>query len=185
MYTDPEVVEAVTERVVDFYYRANEMFFKAAGDTFDTFFFGNDFGTQLDLLISPENFEKFVLPGFKRVIEGAKKYNKKVMLHSCGAIYRVIPWLIDAGMDILHPIQALAKNMDAKSLVQYKNDVAFCGGIDTQELLMNGTPDDVRREVARVKKLLGPNLIVSPSHEALLPNVPYANIKAMAEETKA
>ena len=54
------------------------------------------------------------------------------------------------------------------------------GGIDTQELLVNGTPDEVAEDVRRVKKLLGPNLIVSPSHEALLPNVPPENIEAMA-----
>ena len=185
MYTDPAVVEAVTERLVDFYVRANELFFQAAGDSFDIFFFGNDFGTQLDLLISPENFNKFVLPGTKRIIAAAKKYGKKVMLHSCGSIYRAIPALIEAGMDILHPIQALARNMDARSLSQYKKDLAFCGGIDTQELLVNGKPDDIRREADRVKRLLGPNLIVSPSHEALLPNVPYENVKAMAEEALA
>jgi uroporphyrinogen decarboxylase len=87
MYTDPEIVEAVTDHVVDFYAEANDRFFKDAGDDVDVFFFGNDFGTQLDLLISPEQFVKFVLPGFKRLIAVAKKYDKKVLLHSCGSIY--------------------------------------------------------------------------------------------------
>lgn len=184
MHTDPAVVEAVTERILDYLVAANDLFLKAAGGSFDIFFFGNDLGTQLDLLISPENFKKFVLPGFKRIIGVAKKYGKKVMLHSCGAIYRAIPLLIEAGVDILHPLQAKAKNMDAASLSQYKNDLAFCGGIDTQGLLVSGKPDDIRREVDRVKRLLGPNLIVSPSHEALLPNVPFENIRAMSEEAR-
>ncbi|NQT20513.1 MAG: hypothetical protein HQ592_12460, partial [Planctomycetes bacterium] len=59
---------------------------------------------------------------------------------------------------------------------------AFLGGIDTQDLLVNGTPDAVRADVRRVKDLLGPCLVVSPSHEALLPNVPPENVLAMAEE---
>ena len=59
--------------------------------------------------------------------------------------------------------------------------MAFLGGIDTQYLLVHGTPDDIRADVRRVKALLGPRLIVSPSHEAILPNVPPANVEAMAE----
>ena len=59
--------------------------------------------------------------------------------------------------------------------------IAFLGGIDTQQLLVHGTPDQVAADVRRVKALLGPNLIVSPSHEALLPNVPPENIWAMSQ----
>jgi uroporphyrinogen decarboxylase len=55
------------------------------------------------------------------------------------------------------------------------------GGIDTQEILINSTPAEIKREVRRVKKLLDPYLIVSPSHEALLPDVPPENVAAMAE----
>lgn len=58
--------------------------------------------------------------------------------------------------------------------------IAFMGGIDTQYLLVHGQPEEVHREVLRVKALLGPRLIVSPSHEALLPNVPPRNLAAMA-----
>lgn len=185
MYTDPEVVEAVTNHVVDYYCEANERFFKTVGRDSDVFFFGNDFGSQLDLLMSPEAFKKFILPGIKRLIAIAKKYNKKVLLHSCGSIYKVIPLLIDAGIDALHPLQAKAKNMDAVTLArEFKNDIAFVGGIDTQDLLVNGSPEDVKNEVYRVRELLGPNLIVSASHEAILPNVPLENVIAMAEAAK-
>ena len=184
MYTDPDVVDAVTERVMDFYLEANEIYFKAAGDSFDTFFFGNDFGTQRDLFISPELFKRFVFPHFQKLIDQAKRYGKKVMLHSCGSIYKVIPLLIEAGVDGLHPIQALATGMSADKLVQFKSELAFMGGIDTQDLLINATPSQVRDEVLRLREVLGPNLIVSPSHEAILPNVPIDNIIAMAYAAK-
>ncbi len=181
MYERPEVVEAITEHLIDFYAAANEKFFSGLGDRADVMFFGNDFGTQLDLFLSLEQFRRFLLPSFKRLIAVGKKYNKKIMLHSCGSIYRIIPDLIDAGVDALHPIQAKAAGMSAQDLSQYKNDLAFVGGIDAQSLFVNGTPEDIRNEVKRVRGLLGPNIIISPSHEEILPNVPAANILAMAE----
>ena len=116
MYENPEIVEALTEKVVDFYVAANDKFFAGLGDRADVMFFGNDLGTQRDLMISPDNFRKFVLPSYKRIIAVGKKYNKKIMLHSCGSIYRIIPDLIEAGVDIIHPIQAQAAGMSAKDL---------------------------------------------------------------------
>jgi uroporphyrinogen decarboxylase len=185
MYTEPEVVEAATRCVVDFYAEVNDRFLTQAGDSFDIVFMGNDFGTQRDLLISPDAFKAFVLPGFKKIISVAKKHGKKVMLHSCGSIYKVIPDLIDAGVDILHPLQALAENMDAEKLSsEFKNDLAFCGGVDTQNKLVNYTPSQIREEVLRLRSLFGPNYIVSPSHEELLSNIPLENVIAMAEAAK-
>lgn len=184
MYEEPKIVEAVTERVVDWYVASNEKFFQRLGDRADVLFFGNDFGTQLDLFISPEMFRKFVLPGFKRIIEVGKKYNKKILLHSCGSIYRIIPDLIEAGVDAIHPIQAAAVGMSAKDLAQYKNDIAFVGGIDAQSFFVNATPDEISREVDRVRSILGPNIVISPSHERILPNVPVENLRAMALAAK-
>ncbi|MHB0997857.1 MAG: uroporphyrinogen decarboxylase family protein [Armatimonadota bacterium] len=182
MYTHPEVVDAVTDHVVGFYAEANERFFKQLGDNADVFFLGNDFGTQLSLLLSPELFKRFVLPGFKKNIEIGKKYGKKVLLHSCGAISEVIPLLIDAGIDGLHPLQAKASGMDAEKLArEFGKDIAFVGGVDTQHLLIYATPSEIKDEVRRLKDLLGPNYIVSPSHEAILPNVPLENVIAMSE----
>ncbi|MBN1247310.1 MAG: hypothetical protein JXC32_06600 [Anaerolineae bacterium] len=186
MYTDPAVVDAVTEHVVDFYLAANERYFAQVGDRMDAFFFGNDFGSQLDLLISPKLFKRFVLPSFVKFTDQGKSYGYKVVLHSCGAIERTIPALIDAGVDGLHPLQALARGMDAETLARkYKGDLVFIGGVDTQQLLPFGTPEQVRAEVQRLKGVFGPQFVVSPSHEALLPNVSVANLVAMAEAAHA
>lgn len=182
MYTHPEVVQAVTDRVCGFYYEANERFFAVAGDEVDGFFFGNDFGTQLDLICGPSQFDQFIMPWFRRFTEQAHAHGYQALLHSCGAIHKVINRLIDAGVDCLHPLQALAADMDARTLARdFGQRIAFMGGIDTQHLLVHGTTEEVKREVRRVKGLLGPRLIVSPSHEALLPNVPPANLQALAE----
>jgi uroporphyrinogen decarboxylase len=182
MYTHPKVVQSVTDHVCEFYYQANELFFERAGSLVDAFFFGNDFGTQRDIITSPKLFDQFILPWFRRFTEQGHRHGCQVILHSCGAIHRVIPRLIESGVDCLHPLQALARNMDAVTLARnFKGKIAFLGGIDTQDLLVNGSPEQVKEDVRRVRDLLGPCLIVSPSHEALLPDVPPQNVEAMAQ----
>ncbi len=182
MYTHPEVVHAVTERVCRFYLEANELFFALAGDRVDGFFFGNDFGSQIDLLLSPALFDKFVLPWFRRFTEQGHRHGYQVILHSCGSIHRVIGRLIEAGVDCLHPLQARAGLMKAETLARdFNSRISFMGALDTQRILNRGTPDEVKAEVRRLKSILGPNFIVSPSHEAILPDVPPRNIAAMAE----
>ena len=180
MYTHPEVVQAVTDKVCNFYYEANERFFRAAGNLMDGFFFGNDFGTQLSLICGPQQFDEFILPWFIRFTQQGRAHGYQIVLHSCGSIHAVIERLITAGVQCLHPLQALAANMDADTLARdFKGRITFMGGIDAQALLTNGTPGQIRADVHRVKKILGPNLIVSPSHEAILPNVPPVNIEAL------
>jgi len=79
-------------------------------------------------------------------------------------------------------LQAKAKGMDAETLAgEYKKDIAFIGGVDTQQLLPFGTPEQVKAEVRRLKKVFGERFIVSPSHEAILPIVNPENIIAMRE----
>jgi len=139
MYTDPDVVHAVTEHVVDFYLKVNKKWFSIIGDRMDAIFFGNDFGTQMDLMISPEKFDEFVMPHFRKITQQAKDSGYKVVLHSCGAIERVIPRLIDAGVDALHPIQARARNMYAENLAEkYGDKLVFIGGVDAQGVLPFG-----------------------------------------------
>ena len=182
LFTNPDVVHAANDRVCQFYLEANEKFFELAGDQMDGFFFGNDFGTQLDLIMGPEQFDEFIMPWFKKFIEQGHRHNCQVILHSCGSIYKVIDRLIDAGVDCLHPLQAKAVNMDAQTLANdFKGSVAFMGAVDTQDLLVNSSPDKIKAEVLRLMEILGPQFIVSPSHEKILPNIPPENIKAMSE----
>jgi uroporphyrinogen decarboxylase len=182
MHTAPALVEAVTDKVCEFYYEANERFFSAAGDLADAFFFGNDLGSQLGLLCSPADFDRFFFPWFRRFAAQGRRHGYQVVVHCCGSAYKLIGRMMDAGVDCLHPLQAKARDMDAETLARdVKGRIAFMGGIDTQHLMTNGTPDQVRADVRRVKRLLGPHLIVSTSHEAILPNVPPENVAALAE----
>ena len=182
MHTDPEIVQAVTDRVCQFYYEANELFFKVAGDLVDGFFYGNDLGSQLGLVCSPRDLDMFVFPWFRKFAGQGHRFGHQVIAHSCGSVHKVIPRMIDAGVNCLHPIQALARDMNAERLAQdFKGKLAFLGGIDTQDLLTNETPEKIHADVQRVKKILGPNIIISPSHETLLPNVPPGNVEALSK----
>ena len=185
MYTDPGVVHAVTSHVVDFYLETNTRWFNQAKEYHTAGFIGNDFGTQLGLFISPECFDEFILPYIKRLLEPIRKAGLHIAFHSCGAVDKIIPKLIDSGVEILHPLQAKAKDMGALNLEKnYGKDLIFLGGVDTQELLPFGTAAAVREEVLRLRDIFGDHFIVSPSHEALLPNVPFENVIAMSEAAK-
>ncbi len=185
MYTHPDVVDAVTRHICEFYLEANERFFEQAKDEVDAFFFGNDLGTQLDLMVTPALIERFIMPYTKKLIDQGHAHGYQVMHHCCGSIHKMIDRFIESGIQALHPLQAKACGMDAESLAaRFKGRLAFVGGIDTQDLLMNASPEEIKAEVRRVKSLLGPNLVVSPSHEALLPNVPPENVVAMAEAAR-
>jgi len=181
MLMEPDIVHAVTQKVCEFYLEANQRFFEQAGNLVDGFFFGNDFGTQKTLIIALDQFNEFIMPWFKKFTAQGHRYNYQVVLHSCGAIYDVIDQIINAGVDCIHPIQAKAAKMDAQTLADsFKGRVTFMGGIDSQYLMTNGKPDEIKADVRRVKSILGPGLIVSPSHEAILPNVPPENVEALA-----
>lgn len=107
----------------------------------------------------------------------------KVIYHSCGAISQIIPDLITAGADVIHPIQALATDMHPNKLkADLGESVAFCGGVDTQELLVKGNSKSVKDKIKELKQIFPTGLIISPSHEAILPDVAPTNIAVLFEE---
>ena len=103
------------------------------------------------------------------------------MLHSCGGIADIIEDLIAAGVDCLHPMQTSARGMDPDALAaRFRGSITFMGGVDTQDLLQNGTPEEVDREIQRLLTVFGPRIIIGPSHEALLPSVRMENVLQIA-----
>jgi uroporphyrinogen decarboxylase len=179
MLINPEMFRAVIDRITDFYLRANEIFYESTKGYLDVVLIGNDFGSQKGLMLPVESIRKFVWPGTKKLIDQAKSYGLKVMHHSCGSIFPIINDLIDLGADIIHPVQALAKDMDALTLKKnFERKVAFCGGVDAQYLLVKGKPEDVAGNVNELKEIFPTGLIFSPSHEAILPDISPSNIEA-------
>ena len=181
MATEPEVFRAVIDRITEFYLQSNEIFYHAVDGRLDAVLIGNDFGCQTGLMLSPQLLRQHVWPGTRRLIDQAKRYNLKVVHHSCGAIREIIPDLIEMGVDVIHPIQALARDMGPEGLASdFGGQVAFCGGVDAQELLVHGHPEDVARKVRELQRIFPTGLVISPSHEAILPDIPPANIAALA-----
>ncbi|MBV7273947.1 methyltransferase [Clostridium sp. PL3] len=185
MLIEPEMYEAVDKKILDFYLRANEIFFEATKGKLHAVLIGNDLGSQAGLMLSPDSIRKFVIPGAKKLVEQAKSYGLKVLYHSCGSIVEVIPDLIGAGVDVIHPIQALAKGMDPHNLKEKYGDIAsFCGGVDAQNLLVHGTPQQVRDKVFELRQIFPTGLIISPSHEAILPDIRPENVAALFDAVK-
>ncbi len=180
MLMAPEMFQAVIDRITEFYLKANEIFYKAAGNKLDAVLIGNDWGSQTGLMLDPGLLQQFVFKGTKQLIDQAHSYGYKVIHHSCGSIADIIPDLIELGVDAIHPIQALATGMAASELKEKNyNNASFCGGVDAQELLVNGTPEQVRKKVLELKGLFPTGLIISPSHEAILTDISPANVEAL------
>lgn len=180
MLDEPQMFRAVIDQVTSFYLEANERFFEATRGRLDAVLIGNDFGSQEGLILSRDLIREFVFPGTRALIAQAKAHGLKVIHHSCGAIRELISDLAGMGVDAVHPIQALANGMGAEGLARdFKGQVAFCGGVDAQNLLVKGTPDAVRDRVRELKALFPTGLIISPSHEAILPDIPPENIRAL------
>ena len=181
----PVIFNAVHDRIVEFYLKANKIFYEATKGMLDAVLIGNDFGGQKRLMLSPENIRKFAMPGAKKIVDQAKSYGLKVIYHSCGSIFEAIPEFIKIGVDAIHPIQALAASMEPERLKnQFFDRVSFCGGVDAQELLVFGTPNQIREKVYKLKKIFPTGLIISPSHEAILPDIPPENIEALFQAVK-
>ncbi|MCK4448811.1 MAG: methyltransferase, partial [Candidatus Marinimicrobia bacterium] len=84
---------------------------------------------------------------------------------------------------IIHPIQAMASGMEPESLkCRFGDNVSFCGGVDAQNLLVKGTPENVHKKVRELRNIFPTGLVISPSHEAVLLDIPPANIEALFDE---
>ena len=180
MRLEPEMFKAVIDKITEFYLKANGIFYEAAQGKLDAVLIGNDFGSQTGLMLSRELIRQHVWPGTKQLIDQAHTYGLKVIHHACGSIHDLIPDLIALGADAIHPIQALAKNMSAARLKQdFGGKISFCGGVDAQRLLVFGTPRQIADKVHELKTLFPTGLVISPSHEAILPDINPANVEAL------
>jgi len=186
LYLNPEMVEAIVRKVEEYTLACLEAVLKKYPGAIDMVGCGDDYGTQNGLLIAPDAIQKFFMPSLKRHYELAAKYGVGGYHHCCGAIFEIIPMLIDAGVQVLNPVQTSAKGMSPVELKkEFGKDLCFHGGIDTQETLVTGTPDDVKAEVRSRIDVLGPEgYILGPSH-VLQADVDPANIVALFEEAKS
>jgi uroporphyrinogen decarboxylase len=180
MMAEPQMYQAVVDRILRFYLEANEIFYGASEGRLDAVLLGNDFGSQSGLMVSPDALRRYIFPGIWQLVDQAHRYGLSVIYHSCGSIRPIIADMVELGVEVIHPVQVGAAGMEIEGLKRdFGGLVSFCGGVDAQRLLVEGTAAEVREEVLRLRALFPTGLIVSPSHEAILPDVPPANIEAM------
>jgi len=142
---------------------------------------GSDWGTQLDLIMSPDTWQDMIRPGEQREYDLVHSYAKDVWVHSCGNVEKVIPSLVEMGLDVLNPVQPEAMDL-ARLKKRFGDRLTFWGGISTQRALPFGTPDEVKQEARRVRDLMSENggYIMAASQE-IQGDVPGENIRALIE----
>lgn len=157
---EKEMMHRYFERITEQYLIDLDKYLKEVGQYIDVIQFGDDLGTQNDLQVSIDMYREMIKPYHKRIFQFVReKYpNIKVFLHSCGAIYDLIPDLIDAGVEILNPIQLSAKNMNPVSLKkEFGKDLVFWGGgVDTQTSLTLNSLSQIEDEVKRNIEIFAP-----------------------------
>lgn len=130
----------------------------------------DDLGSQTTTIIDPDTLRQIVIPRLKTIFTHIKKRlpHVKMFMHSCGAIREILPDLIEAGLDILNPVQFTAAGMDLNELKRDFGDVLtfWGGGVDTQSTLNNGSPQQVADEVKRIIDILAPGggFVFAPVH---------------------
>jgi uroporphyrinogen-III decarboxylase len=146
---------------------------------------GTDFGTQNGPFISPGSYRDLFMPFHQRVNDWIHTNTTwKSFIHSCGSVVALIPSFLEAGFDILNPVQCSAAGMDAQGLKDKFGDrlVFWGGGVDTQHTLPFGTPDEVRAEVRERLRIFGKGggYIFNPIHNVQC-RTPIENMLAMLE----
>ena len=154
----------------------------------DIIWTGDDMGNQDAMMIDPDMWRKVFKPRMQHVFSTLKNINPdiKIAYHSCGSIRPIIPDLIEIGLDILNPVQPLAKYMEAQPLKDdFGKKLSFFGGVDIQQLLPNGTAQEIKSSVRDKKKTLGKNggYILAPAHN-IQPDTPLKNVFAFFEAAK-
>lgn len=181
-----DFIHTLFERQTDIAITNYQRLWDAVGSKVDAVFTcGTDFGTQESQFCSAQTFAELWQPHYRRMNDWIHANTTwKVFKHSCGAMLPLMPSIIDAGFDIINPVQINAKGMDSRTLkAEFGRDLVFWGGgIDTQRVLPVATPDGVRRHVLEQCEIFGDDggFIFNAVHN-IQANVPVKNVVAMVD----
>ena len=184
-----DYLHQVFEKEIDIAIANYEKLWAALGDKIDVVLTcGTDFGSQESQFCSIDTFRELWLPHYRRMNDWIHQHTTwKIFKHSCGAIIPILPGLIEAGFDIINPVQINAKDMDSRRLKEeFGSQLTFWGGgVDTQKILPFGTPDEIRRHVMGQCEILGRDggFVFNAVHNVQA-NVPVDNVVAMFDALK-
>ena len=179
---DPDRVSLLMDKLMELHLAGVEKKIHAVGDLVDIIRFGDDLGMTTGPFMDRETFRKFLKPRYKILCDFVRQNsNMKIFFHSCGSIREFIPDLIEAGFDILNPVQTNCEGMDPLELKsEFGSEVTFWGGgVDNTKILPSGSPAEVRSDVLRRCEIFskGGGFVFAPIHK-ILPEVPPENILA-------
>jgi len=183
MASDPELAYEMLKRCGQF---AAELAEEACRRfPLDWLWTGDDVASQRSLMMSPATWRAMVKPHLQLSFDVGKRHGLPIAYHCCGALRSIIPDLVEMGLDVLNPVQCNCTGMEAASLKRdFGSQLTFMGGVDTQELLPNATPDEVRRATRQLIDTMtsdGGGYILAASH-TIPPETPVDNIFAMYQE---
>jgi len=187
--SEPERVHRLLDKLVEIHLENVEKFLSAVGPYIDIILFGDDLGMQTGPQISPRMFREFFQPRYKLMWDTVKRLSDvKIMLHSCGGIQPLLRGLIEAGLDIIQPVQTSSKDMEPTRLKrEFGKDICLWGGgCDTRDVLPRGTPEEVAEHVRRRVEIFAPGggFVFQQVHNVMA-DVPPENIVAMLEAVNA
>lgn len=178
---EPAFVEELFENILQYNMKIIETAIKY---DIDGFYFGDDYGQQSGLIMSPGIWQKFIKPGLAKMFDRVKRSGKVVALHSCGNISEIMGDLIDIGLDIYQTVQPEVYDLK-KIKTEFGSNLTFWGGISTQRLLPYAKPEGLKTAVKDIMRIMSSNggYIASPTHQVPA-DVPPENIAALAEVLK-
>lgn len=192
-YTDfhlnPGVLTAIMDAVLERRMAVAESAIAAVGDIVDVISCSDDVADQRGPMVSPDSYRKFIKPRHRRFFDMVhSRSDAKVLFHSDGSLPKLLPDFIEIGIDFINPVQVSAAGMDdtARLKREFGRDIGFWGAIDNVRVLPYGTPDDVRAEVQRRIRDLGPGggYVLGAVHN-IQPDVPPENIVALFDSARA
>jgi uroporphyrinogen decarboxylase len=181
-YSNPKLYKYLAEKITALSAKILERWLELVGPYLDVLCFYDDIAMQTGPMVSLDHYRQWVLPYEKRLTDIARRMTRaKRSIHCCGSCYDLLPGFIEAGYEILNPVQTRARNMEAWRLKKnYGDQMAFYGGLDVQRLLPFGTVDEVRQGVKDLIQTLGPRggFLFATSHN-IEPDTPLENIVAL------
>jgi len=185
LIAEPENVERLLDGLMEVHLQTLERACQAVGDVVDICRFGDDLGMDTGPFMAPAIYRKFFKPRHAQLCAYVHRHSTmKTFLHSCGSIYSLMPDLIEAGFDVINPVQTACYQMEPERLKsEFGRDITFWGGgADTRHVLNRGTPQEVKDDVKRRLDILAPGggFVFNTIHN-ILPDVPPENIVAMYE----
>jgi uroporphyrinogen decarboxylase len=178
--TEPDFYAELLDRLTDLYMAFLEYTVDLPVDAIQ---FGDDWGDQRGVILGPDRWRTFLKPRWSKLYDAVHRQGKIVISHSCGSVAEIIPDMIEIGLDVLESVQPEAAGMNPYELKREWGDkITFWGCLGSQSLLPRGTPDQIQREVRRLRREMGVGggYILAPA-KPLQPETPTENAVAVVE----